>query len=270
MSAIRTKEISLQLGKFHLDDISISFPEGKITTIVGPNGSGKSTLLKIISNLLKANDGSVYVYNKESKLYHTKDFAKVISMLPQSRGTLPNLTIKELISFGRSPYKPFFQQHLTKEDEEIIEEAMVMTNIKKYEDRLFYSLSGGEQQRARIALSLAQNTNILLLDEPTTYLDIAHQYEVMDLLTHINERYHLTIVMVLHDLQQAAYYSDYLIAMKHGKIVAKGESQNLLTSKFIKQVYEIDARIEFRDGYPLIIPNIRRKQDVYRYKLCKN
>lgn len=270
MNAIQIHEISLHLDTFHLDDISLSIPEGKITTIVGPNGSGKSTLLKIISKLLKARDGSVLIYNKDIEAYKAKQFAKVVSMMPQSKGSLPNLTVKELVSFGRSPYKPFFQQHLTKDDEVAVEEALEMTNLKKYEDRLFYSLSGGEQQRARIALALAQHTDILLLDEPTTYLDIANQFEIMDLLTSINERYGLTVVMVLHDLQQAAFYSDYMIAMKHGKIVAKGEAQQLLTPKFLKQVYEMDANIEFRDGYPVIIPNKRRKQNVYRYKLCEN
>ncbi|MEI3613197.1 ABC transporter ATP-binding protein [Pseudogracilibacillus sp. SO30301A] len=259
MNAIQTDEITLKVENFQLANVSLTIPNGKITSIVGPNGSGKSTLLKIISRLITTNNGSVYVHNKNSKLYKTKEFAQIISMLPQSKDTLPNLTIKELISFGRSPYKPFFNNRLTKEDELIIEEAMEMTNTQKHKDRLFFSLSGGEQQKARIAMALAQKTNILLLDEPTTYLDIAHQLEVMDLLTYINERYNLTIIMVLHDLQQAAYYSDYMIAVKQGKIIDKGSPKKLLTTRFLREVYEINAKILFEDGYPLIIPKTRRK-----------
>ncbi|MEI3607544.1 ABC transporter ATP-binding protein [Pseudogracilibacillus sp. SE30717A] len=259
MNAIQTDEITLKVENFQLANISLSIPSRKTTSIVGPNGSGKSTLLKIISRLITANNGSVYVLNKNSRLYKSKEFAQIITMLPQSKDTLPNLTIKELISFGRSPHKSFLASRFTKEDEMIIEEAMEMTNTTKHKDRLFFSLSGGEQQKARIAMALAQKTNILLLDEPTTYLDIAHQLEVMELLTYIKAHYDLTIIMVLHDLQQAAFYSDYMIAVKKGEIVEKGSPKNLLTTSFLREVYEIDAKILFEDGYPLIIPNTRRK-----------
>lgn len=268
MKAIQTDEITLHLDTFQLDRVSLSIPHGQITSIVGPNGSGKSTLLRIISKLLKANKGSVFIRNRNSKHYKTKEFAKVISMLPQSKGTLPNLTVRELISFGRTPHKSFYQQNLTKEDQLIIEEAMEMTNIQPYKDRLFFTLSGGEQQRVRIAMALAQKTNILLLDEPTTYLDIAHQFEVLELLADINEHYQLTLVMVLHDLQQAAFYSDFIIAMKQGNIIDSGYPDELLTASFLREVYEIDASILYQDGYPLIIPKLRRKQNVYRYKHC--
>lgn len=259
MNAIKTNEVSLQLDTFQLKDVSLSIPTGKITAIVGPNGSGKSTLLKIISKLVKAHDGSVYIFDKDSHFYKTKKFAQILSMLPQQNHALPNLTIKELISFGRSPYKPFLQQHLTEEDETIIDEAMELTNIRHHQDRLYFSLSGGEQQRARIAMALAQKTKILLLDEPTTYLDIAHQFEVLDLLQSINKKYQLTIVMVLHDLQQAVYYSDYMIAMKQGRMIAKGPSKKLLSDEFLQEVYDMNAEILYKDDYPLIIPKMRRK-----------
>lgn len=257
MNAIETNEISLQRHEFQLSDISISIPKHKITTIVGPNGSGKSTFLKIVSRLIKANNGIITVNGKNIHRYKSKEFAKELAMLPQSKEHLPNMTVRELISFGRSPYKSMFKHRLNKEDEEIIAKAMRVTDTTKYKDRLFYSLSGGEQQRVRIAMALAQNTDILLLDEPTTYLDMAHQFEVMELLQTINEEYRSTIVMVLHDLQQAAMYSHFMVAMKKGKVVAEGKPHELLTSEFLRNVYEIDAKIAFKDGYPFIIPNLR-------------
>lgn len=261
MDAIQTKRISFKVDTFQLDNISLSIPNQKVTSIVGPNGSGKSTLLKIVSRLATANDGAVYVQNKDSKQYKAKEFAKTIAMLPQSKGMLPNITVKELITFGREPYKHFLSNRLNKEDKVIIYEAMNMTKTLQHENRLFYSLSGGEQQKVRIAMALAQKTNILFLDEPTTYLDISHQFDLMELLQQINEQYKMTIIMVLHDLQQAASYSHYMIAMKHGKVVNAGLPKELLTPAFLQNVYEIDARVLFEDGFPLIIPNLRRNKN---------
>ncbi|MBS4207902.1 ABC transporter ATP-binding protein [Bacillus sp. FJAT-50079] len=260
MTAIQTERISLKVATFQLDQISLSIPNEKITSIVGPNGSGKSTLLKVISRLIAADDGTVYVHGKHTRDYKTKEFAKSLAMLPQSKGMLPNLSVRELISFGRSPHKHFLSNRLNEEDEKIIDEVMKMTNTEKHVDRLFYSLSGGEQQKVRIAMALAQKTNILLLDEPTTYLDIAHQYELMELLLQINEQYKMTIIMVLHDLQQAASYSDYMIAMKRGKVVDHGLPEQLLTENFLHKVYEINAQILFKEGFPIIIPQTTRKK----------
>lgn len=270
MQAIQTNCISFKVDTFQLKDISLSIPNQKITSIVGPNGSGKSTLLKIMSKLLSANSGSVYVHNQNIKSYQSKEFAREISMLPQSKESLPNLTVKELITFGRSPYKHFLNNRLNTEDKMIIHESMEMTNTKKYQDRLFFSLSGGEQQKVRIAMALAQKTSVLLLDEPTTYLDISHQLEVMELLQKINETYNMTIIMVLHDLQQAASYSDYMIALKQGEIVDYGMPDTILTERFLKNIYDIQARIIFEDGYPLIIPKTRRRKNVHCHKHNEN
>lgn len=266
MKSIQTEHISYKIDQFQLSDISLSIPSEKITSIVGPNGSGKSTFLKIISKLLTAEEGSVYVQNVNAKKYKMKEFARTIAMLPQSKDALPNLTVEELVSFGRAPYKQFFYKRSTGEDEHIIKEAMKMTHTTKHKQRLFYSLSGGEQQKVRLAMALAQKTHILLLDEPTTYLDIAHQFELMELLHHINDTYNMTIIMVLHDLQQAASYSHYMVALKNGKLVDKGIPKQMLTSAFLHDVYNIDARIIFEEGYPLIIPNIRRNTHVYCHK----
>lgn len=255
MIAIEAKNISLRVEGFSLEDINLSIPKGKITTIIGPNGSGKSTFLKIISQLLTCKCGEICVYDQPIQCYKKKEFAKTVSMLPQSKQSLPDLTVKELVSYGRSPYKKTFQKRSSSDDEQIIEWAMEVTGTVKYRDRMFHSLSGGEQQKARIAMALAQKTDILLLDEPTTYLDIAHQIDVMEILQQINEEYNITIVMVLHELQQAAAYSDYLIALKGGCVADKGEPKSILTSEFFKKVYNINASIRFEDRYPIIIPN---------------
>lgn len=261
MNAIDTDRISFKVDHFQLNDISLSIPAGQITSIVGPNGSGKSTFLKIVSKLLAANSGSILVQNMDAKKYKAKEFARTIAMLPQSKDALPNLTVRELVSFGRSPYQQFLSNRCSKEENDyIIREAMELTKVVEYEDRLFYSLSGGEQQKVRLAMALAQKTDILLLDEPTTYLDIAHQFELMELMQEINETYHMTIIMVLHDLQQAATYSDYMIALKHGKLMEHGPPKELLTASFLKAVYEIDARIRIEDGMPFIIP-IRKRSN---------
>lgn len=260
MHAIETENISLKVDLFHLNNISLTIPSKKITSIVGPNGSGKSTLLKIISRLIHQDSGNVFIDNKEANKFKSKEFAQTIAMLPQSKGMLPNISVKELIAFGREPYKTFFSNRLNEEDEIIIQEAMEMTRTTKHKDRLFYNLSGGEQQKVRIAMALVQQTNIVLLDEPTTYLDISHQYELMEMLQQINETQQKTIIMVLHDLQQAAIYSDYMIAMKQGKIVQTGSPDGLLTCEFLHDVYEMNARVLFEDGYPLIIPNCKRNK----------
>lgn len=258
MTAIQMKEIEFDMGNFHLKDISCSIPKGKITAIVGPNGSGKSTILKLITQLIKQTGGQMYIYNKLAHQYSLKKFSQTISMLPQSKDGLPGLTVKELVAYGRSPYKKLFEQRLTKHDEEIINMALELTGTKKYENRLLHTLSGGERQKARIAMALAQSTNILILDEPTTFLDIAHQFELMEMLQHINEKFRMTIVMVLHDLQQAAVYSHHMIAVKDGQIQATGSPASVLNSQFLKDIYDIDAKVQFDGEFPIIIP-IKKK-----------
>lgn len=254
MVAIETHDVNINLGIFSLNDVSVAIPKGKMTAIVGPNGSGKSTLLKIISHLLEADFGDVLIKDQLLIDYKRKELAKIITMMPQSKESLPNLTVRELVSFGRTPYKKLFSYLDVDEHEEVIEWALHMTNTKKYEDRLFQSMSGGEQQKVRIAMALAQKTDILLLDEPTTFLDIAHQLELMELLKKINETKNITIVMVLHELQQAAKYCHEIIAMKKGEVAVTGAPNTVFTEEFFKNVYEIKAKIRFDDDYPIVIP----------------
>jgi len=253
-AAIQTKQIQLSRGHFSLSDITLLIPDGKLTAIVGPNGSGKSTLLQVITRLIPADHGEVFVQQKSVNSYKRNEFARTLSMLPQSKGTLPDLTVREIVSYGRSPYKSLLNHRMTSDDNHIIDWALNVTGTKRHEERLFHTLSGGEQQKIRIAMALAQRTNILLLDEPTTFLDIAHQLDVMEMLQMLNREYGMTIVMVLHDLQQAAAYCNHLIAMKQGKVAITGNPQDIVTTDFLRNVYEIDAKVKFDDGYPLIIP----------------
>ncbi|MGO4545867.1 heme oxygenase [Paenibacillus sp. 2TAB23] len=253
-SAIDLEKIEHEMGMFQLFDVTASVPEGKMTAIIGPNGSGKSTLLKIVAKLLKADKGDVSVQGKAAGIYSRADYARTISMLPQAKEMLPELTVRELIAYGRSPHKGMFKQRLTDEDNQIIDWAMKTMSIRRHDDRMFHTLSGGEQQKARIAMALAQKTSIILLDEPTTFLDISHQLEVMGMLRKINQEQGITIVMVLHDLQQAAAFCDHLIAMKDGEIISTGKPQEVITSRFLRQVYEIEAKVSFEHNYPIIIP----------------
>lgn len=261
MNAIETNGLNLERGMFQLSDVTASIPQGKITAIVGPNGSGKSTLLKLIAQLLNADSGEVHIQNKPANAYKRSEFARTISMLPQSKESIPDITVRELVAFGRSPHQGMLRQRLTKEDEEIINWALKMTGIRRHEDRMFHTLSGGEQQKARIAMAIAQKTEIVLLDEPTTYLDMSHQLDVMEMLRKLNKQLNLTIVMVLHDLQQAAAYCDYLIAMDGGQISTVGSPQEVITPRFLRDVFEIEAKVSFAEDYPIIIPLPQRQEE---------
>ncbi|MEK5162315.1 ABC transporter ATP-binding protein [Paenibacillus sp. FSL R5-0527] len=254
MTALETLEISASHGMFSLREVSVVFPKGKMTAIVGPNGSGKSTLLKTLSRLLRIHGGDIRMDGKPIRQYGSAEFARKLTMLPQSGAFLPNLTVRELVAYGRYPYKRLFRQRMNDEDRRIIEWAMSVTGTSGHADRLFHTLSGGEQQKVRIAMALAQKTDMLLLDEPTTYLDIARQLEILEHLKQINETFGITMVMVLHDLQQAARYCDYLIAMKQGAVVAKGPPQEVLTAAFFRGVYDIEARVKFEENELVVIP----------------
>lgn len=255
-AAIEGKQLSLENGHFRLDQIDISLPQSKITAIVGPNGSGKSTLLRLLTRLLKPDQGQITINDRDLKQYSLRELSTTITMLPQMKEMLPQLTVRELVAYGRAPYKRSWQALHSATDTAILDQVMNWTGIEQYRDRMFHTLSGGEQQRTRIAMALAQQTDILLLDEPTTFLDIAHQFEVMDMLKRINEQAGLTIVMVLHDLQQAAAYCDYMIALKQGKIAVSGIPQQILTTQFIQDIYHMKTQIKFEGGYPVILPVI--------------
>lgn len=224
------------------EGLNLTIEEGKVTTIIGPNGCGKSTLLKTIGRILKKQQGTVYLQEQNMQNLSTKDIAKKLAILSQTPVAPGQLKVEELIAYGRYPHRNNVNR-LTNKDEEMIEWALTVTNTMEYRNRELAQLSGGQRQRVWLAMALAQETNILLLDEPTTYLDMAHQLEVLDIVKSLNEQHNCTIVMVLHDINHAARYSDNLIAMRKGIIMQTGTPQEILSADVMRKVFNIDARI---------------------------
>lgn len=224
------------------EGLNLTIEEGKITTIIGPNGCGKSTLLKTIGRILKKQQGTVYLQDQNMQNLSTKEIAKKLAILSQTPIAPGQLKVEELIAYGRYPHRNNVNR-LTKKDEEMIEWALTVTNTIEFRDRDLAQLSGGQRQRVWLAMALAQETNILLLDEPTTYLDMAHQLEVLEIVKSLNEEHRCTIVMVLHDINHAARYSDQLIAMRQGVLMKTGTPQDILCVDVMRQVFNIDARI---------------------------
>lgn len=227
-----------------LHDLSTTIQRGKITTIIGPNGSGKSTLLGLLANQLEPKYGSIQMDGRELQQISAKEMAKKLATVYQQNHAPNDLTVERLISYGRSPYQGFFR-NLDEDGEEIIEWAMEITNLKKMAKKRICELSGGERQRAWIAMALAQKTDILFLDEPTTYLDIYYQLEILRLVKRLNQEYGMTIVMVLHDINQAIQFSDELIIMKSGQILYQGAAETAITENRLEEVYGIRASVRW-------------------------
>ncbi|WP_010291012.1 ABC transporter ATP-binding protein [Kurthia massiliensis] len=226
----------------HLNDVSTTIPKGKITTIIGPNGSGKSTLLGVISRNYRPTTGHVTLEAKDIFDFKPKAFAKKLAIVYQHNTTPEQLTVEKLVAFGRVPHQHFMKR-ASVEDEEAIDWALSVTNLLEKRERPLTALSGGERQRVWIAMALAQQSDILCLDEPTTYLDIYYQLELLDLVKQLNATHGLTIVMVLHDMNQALRYSDNIIMMKSGEIVAEGAPQDVVTVESVYDVYQVQSRI---------------------------
>ena len=242
-TAFRIEQLSAGYqNEMIFEDLNIEIAEGKITTIIGPNGCGKSTLLKTIGRILKKEKGEIYLQEQNMQSLSTKDIAKQLAMLSQSPSAPMQLKVEELISYGRYPHRKNVNR-LSKRDLEMIEWALDVTNTTPFRNRDLAQLSGGQRQRVWLAMALAQETSILLLDEPTTYLDMAHQLEVLNIVKKLNEEHQCTIVMVLHDINHAARYSDDLIAMRDGVLVAQGHPSNIMTPSVLKDVFQINAKI---------------------------
>lgn len=243
MVRLYTNELNIGYGeRLIVKDLSIQIPDGKITTIIGSNGCGKSTLLKAITRIIPQQSGTVVLDGKNILKENTKILAKKMAILPQTPESASGLTVGELVSYGRFPYQKGFGR-LTKKDIEVIDWALQVTGISDFKFRPVDALSGGQRQRVWIAMALAQETEIIFLDEPTTYLDMAHQLEVLELLQKLNLEQKRTIVMVLHDLNQAARFADYMIALKDGHIVKAGDCEEVMTHDVLKNVFQIDAQI---------------------------
>lgn len=223
-------------------ELSVNIPDKKVTTIIGPNGCGKSTLLKAITRIISHQSGSVILDGGNISKESTKLLAKKMAILPQTPESASGLTVGELVSYGRFPYQKGFGR-LTKKDYEVIDWALEVTGTKDFKFRSVDALSGGQRQRVWIAMALAQETDIIFLDEPTTYLDLAHQLEVLELLQKLNAEQERTIVMVLHDLNQAARFADFIIALKDGEIVKAGDCEEVICHDVLKKVFHIDAEI---------------------------
>lgn len=258
--ALTTRQLTLAYERsIIISDLNLAIPRGKITVLVGPNGCGKSTLLKGLGRLLKPQAGIVYLDGQSIFKLPTKVVARHMGLLPQGPSAPEGLTVRELIAQGRYPHQSWLQQW-SSEDEQQVESAIAITELQDLADRSIDSLSGGQRQRAWIAMTLAQNTQILLLDEPTTFLDLAHQIEVLDLLYDLNQREGRTIVIVLHELNQACRYADHLVAMKAGQVVAQGDPRTVMTETLVKEVFSLDCRIidDPVSKTPLCIPMGRK------------
>ena len=239
-----------------IDDFDLMVNEGEILSIVGPNGSGKSTILKNITKKLNYSKGSISIEDEDIKYLSLKRLAKKLASLNQHHTSPADFTVKQLVSYGKVPHKKWYEP-INKMDEEHIYWAMEKTGVKQLADQPVAALSGGERQRAWIAMTLAQKPKILLLDEPTTFLDICHQIEVLDLITELNRELQMTVVMVLHDLNQACRYSHRVCVMKNGKVVDVGTPNKIFNSKLIRDVYRVEAVVDHDDNGKVYIRPIK-------------
>jgi iron complex transport system ATP-binding protein len=238
-----------------VDELSFAVPKGRIICILGPNGCGKSTLLQALARLLRPVSGGVLLDGQLISKLPTKEVARRVGLLPQGPVAPAGLTVADLVARGRFPHQGLLQQW-SHEDEAAVERALDVTQVAGLRNRAVDELSGGQRQRVWIAMALAQDTPVLLLDEPTTHLDIAHQLEVLDLLSELNRSQGRTVVMVLHDLNEAARYGHHLVAMRQGRIVAQGTPEAVVTAETVREVFGIDSRIltDPVTGTPLLVP----------------
>ena len=243
-AALRGEGISVGYeDRIIIEPMDVALPEGKVTSIIGPNGCGKSTLLKALSRTMPTRSGAVYLNGTAIASLPTAQIARQMALLPQSPSAPGGLTVKELVSYGRYPHQKGFGR-LTNKDREIIAWALEITHLTAFADRAIDALSGGQRQRAWIAMALAQDTDLILLDEPTTYLDMAHQLEVLELLQSLNRDQGKTSALVIHELNLAARFSDWMIAMKDGSIRAAGTAEQVMTPPMMKEVFGLEALIE--------------------------
>lgn len=257
MHSLSATNLTLSYGEtVIIDDLNIGIPKGEITVLIGGNGCGKSTLLRSLARLLKPKSGNVLLNGAEIAKMNTKEIAKKLAILPQSPVTPEGLTVYELVKQGRHPYRTLMKQW-SQEDEDAVYQALESTNMLAFKDRTVDSLSGGQRQRAWIALTLAQQTDIILLDEPTTYLDMTHQIEILDLLFDLNEQKGHTIVMVLHDLNLASRYAHHMVAVKDKKIYAQGKPEEIITCELVHDVFQMKCNITCDPlfGTPVCVPH---------------
>lgn len=251
--AMEVRNLSFFYGKnWVLKDTSFQIEEGKITTIMGANGCGKSTLFNLMTRNLYPGKGNIFLRGKNIQNLALKEFARKVSIVHQYNSSADDITAERLVSFGRTPYMKLMQGR-SEADERQIRWAMEVTNTEKYRDREISRLSGGQRQRVWIAMALAQNTKILFLDEPTTYLDIRYQIEILKLVQKLNREYGITIIMVLHDMNQAIHYSDRIIGLKDGHVAAEGAPDEIITPESIRELYGITLGVTEVEGEKFVL-----------------
>lgn len=234
-----------------IEEMNLKIPKGNITIIIGANGCGKSTLLKVISRILPAKRGEVRIDGMDIRKEKAEHIAKKVAVLPQTPTCPDAITVRELVSYGRFPYRKAIGG-MSRHDIEQVDWALEKTGLTDISGRLVTELSGGQRQCAWIAMTLAQETEMILLDEPTTYLDMAYQLDVLQLLERMNREKQLTIVMVLHDLNEACRFADHIIGLKNGRVVCEGRPAGVITRENIREIYGIDAKLVMSDGgYPI-------------------
>jgi iron complex transport system ATP-binding protein len=256
MTRLKAEGVRLGYGeRVVVDDLDLDVLDGTVTVVIGPNGCGKSTLLRALGRLLSPRAGAVLLDGKRIDRQPTKDVAKVVGLLPQAPSAPEGLTVADLVTRGRHPHQSWYRQW-SADDDEAVARALLLTGMDTHADRVVDQLSGGQRQRAWISMTLAQDTSLLLLDEPITYLDLAHQVDVLDLVRRLHAERGTTVVMVLHDLNLAARYADTLVAMRDGEIVAQGAPQEVLTEQLLSDVFGLDAKVlpDPVAGTPLVVP----------------
>lgn len=256
MDQLQARNLTITYGADPIiEDLHLHIPKGKITVLIGSNGCGKSTILRTLARLLKPNTGSILLAGEEIAHISTKEIARRMSILPQGPSAPEGLTVEQLVKQGRYPHQSWLKQWSV-QDEQAVQRALELTHMLELSHRTVDSLSGGQRQRAWIAMTLAQGTDTLLLDEPTTYLDMTHQVEILDLLFDLNEREGRTIVMVLHDLNLACRYAHHMIAVHDRGIYAQGSPEEIMTVENVQSVFQMRCQIA-RDplfGTPMLIP----------------
>jgi iron complex transport system ATP-binding protein len=256
---LTAEEVTLAYGdRTVVHELSLQIPPGRITAIVGANGCGKSTLLRALARLIAPRAGTVLLDGEALQSRHTREIARVLGLLPQSPVAPEGIAVSDLVGRGRHPHQRLLSRWSDR-DYEVVAQSLEATETAELADRSVDELSGGQRQRVWIAMALAQETDILLLDEPTTFLDVAHQVEVLDLLTDLNRDRGTTIVMVLHDINLAARYADHLFALREGRVVASGSPAEILSADLIREVFQLDSLVvsDPVSGTPIVLPRGR-------------
>ncbi|MBQ1100904.1 ABC transporter ATP-binding protein [Streptomyces sp. NPDC097107] len=259
MSRLTAENVTLAYDQRVIaEQLSVEIPDNSFTVIVGPNACGKSTLLRALSRMLKPTQGRVLLDGSVIQSMPAKHVARTLGLLPQSSIAPDGITVGDLVGRGRYPHQGILRQWST-EDERVVQESMAQTGISELAERYVDELSGGQRQRVWIAMALAQQTPLLLLDEPTTYLDIQHQIDVLDLCAELHEEQGRTLVAVLHDLNHAARYATHLIALRDGEIIAEGAPKDIVTAELVERVFGLRCQVidDPETGTPLVVPAAR-------------